>query len=101
MNPEATQPAHEGTKSNSDPKESPFLSTIHGEAVPPPPSGCDTPTENSGATGDVVNANPSHTGAAGDVVNVNPSGCDTPTDSVMDGASALFKMMSSHWWGKF
>ena len=73
MNPEATQPAHEGTKSNSDPKESPFLSTIHGEAVPPPPSGCDTPTKNSGATGDVVNANPSHTGAAGDVVNVNPS----------------------------
>ena len=72
MNPEATQPAHDEKKSNSNPKELPLLSSIHEEAVPPPPSGCDTPTENSGATGDVVNANPSHTGAAGDINNANP-----------------------------
>ena len=52
---EPTQPTHEVRNSNEDPKEYPLQSNIHGEAVPPPPSGCDTPSErNNGTTDDVA-----------------------------------------------
>ena len=68
MDEQESLPTNEVRRRNEDSEESPLHLFIHREAMPPTPFACNS------ATGDVINAKPSHTiGATGDVVNANPS----------------------------